>query len=284
MARFSKYPPERLAELAAESRSVSEVLRKLGLPILGGHHTHISRQLKQFGIDTSHFTRCGQHHKPPAYTRDELTEAAATSHSFREMLRSLGAEPSPSSYGRIRAQCSEFAIDTSHFRALTTRRRLDPDRLREAVAESQSIAGVVRALELPHGSAGYRLVRRWADDYSIDLTNLPGQAHNRGKTAPRLSSVEILRHEPDRSKRQRVHLLRRALTENGRAPQCAKCGIVDWHGAPIILEVDHINGDWRDNRSENLRYLCPNCHSQTDTFCGRNASRTSGGIPAAPLR
>jgi 5-methylcytosine-specific restriction endonuclease McrA len=52
--------------------------------------------------------------------------------------------------------------------------------------------------------------------------------------------------------------------------QCSKCGIDVWCNETIVLELDHINGNNRDNRLENLRYLCPNCHSQTDTYRGRN--------------
>jgi Zn finger protein HypA/HybF involved in hydrogenase expression len=52
--------------------------------------------------------------------------------------------------------------------------------------------------------------------------------------------------------------------------KCNECGITDWNGKDIILEIDHINGDNTDNRIENLRYLCPNCHSQTSTYKGRN--------------
>jgi hypothetical protein len=52
--------------------------------------------------------------------------------------------------------------------------------------------------------------------------------------------------------------------------KCSKCGIEEWLGETIILDLDHINGNNRDNRLENLRYLCPNCHSQTDTYKGRN--------------
>ena len=53
--------------------------------------------------------------------------------------------------------------------------------------------------------------------------------------------------------------------------QCACCGNTgEWNGRKLILQVDHINGDHNDNRLENLRFLCPNCHSQTDTFAGKN--------------
>lgn len=52
--------------------------------------------------------------------------------------------------------------------------------------------------------------------------------------------------------------------------KCLHCGITEWNGVEITLELDHINGNNRDNRLENLRFLCPNCHSLTETFRGRN--------------
>ena len=55
---------------------------------------------------------------------------------------------------------------------------------------------------------------------------------------------------------------------------CGLCGLSgEWNGRPINLQIDHINGNAVDNRIENLRILCPNCHSQTDSFGGRNKGK-----------
>lgn len=67
------------------------------------------------------------------------------------------------------------------------------------------------------------------------------------------------------------HIRRRIIKYNLINYECALCkntGI--WMGKELILQIDHINGDHNDNRLENLRFLCPNCHSQTDTFAGKN--------------
>lgn len=61
------------------------------------------------------------------------------------------------------------------------------------------------------------------------------------------------------------------MFEIGRPARCEVCALPDeWQGSQLILEINHINGRHNDNRPENLRLLCPNCHSQTETFCGRN--------------
>lgn len=68
--------------------------------------------------------------------------------------------------------------------------------------------------------------------------------------------------------------LKKKLFDLGlRAKACSICGLTDWLGKPITLQLDHINGQNTDNRIENLRILCPNCHTQTDTFAGRKLKK-----------
>ena len=67
------------------------------------------------------------------------------------------------------------------------------------------------------------------------------------------------------------NLKARLFADGYKEVKCESCGIEDtWNGKDIVLELDHINGDRKDNSLENLRILCPNCHSQTKTFRGRN--------------
>ena len=66
-----------------------------------------------------------------------------------------------------------------------------------------------------------------------------------------------------------THLKSRLFREGYKEERCEECGIDEWNGLPIVLELDHINGDNSDNSLENLKILCPNCHSQTPTFRGR---------------
>lgn len=152
MVRY-KYTPEALAAAAAAARNITEVMRLLGIRVSGGSHAHISRQLKRFGVDTSHFT---------------------------------------------------------------------------------------------------------------------GSVHNRGVRCRRMSPEDLLVVLPEGSRRIPGVRLKRALATIGLPESCEVCGVGStWQGGKLTLHVDHINGDFLDNQPQNLRLLCPNCHSQTSTYAGQ---------------
>lgn len=79
---------------------------------------------------------------------------------------------------------------------------------------------------------------------------------------------DILIRLPKGSQRGKAFQLRRALTEIGIPYQCVDCGVrEEWNGKPLTLHVDHVDGNWLNCLQENLEFRCPNCHSQTSTFC-----------------
>ena len=109
---------------------------------------------------------------------------------------------------------------------------------------------------------------------SLDTSHWTGQGHLKGKThnwtkkIP-LSKILVVNSQYVSSSNLKRRLLREGVLEY----LCSKCGITTWNEEPIILQLDHINGDNLDHRKENLRLLCPNCHSQTQTFAGRNIKK-----------
>jgi predicted RNA-binding Zn-ribbon protein involved in translation (DUF1610 family) len=143
--------------------------------------------------------------------------------------------------------------------------------LSEAAANSISIAGMLRYLQIPIAGGTHAHISRKLKQFSIDTSHFKRVAPNRGKPcAWRLTPELILVVRSPGSPRPKPHVLRRALRESGVPYACVACGVAaEWNGQPIVLHVDHINGDWLDNRKENIRFLCPNCHSQTPTFSGR---------------
>jgi hypothetical protein len=136
--------------------------------------------------------------------------------------------------------------------------------LQEAANASVSVAGVLRYLGLRQAGGTQAHIARKIREFDVNTSHFLGQAHGKGKKAlTRKCASDILRKLPEGSNRAKREHLVRALTEVGIAYICAECLIEPtWCGKPLTLEIDHIDGDWLNNVKENLRYLCPNCHSQ----------------------
>ena len=145
------------------------------------------------------------------------------------------------------------------------------DALRAAVRQSRSVAEVLRKLGLQPIGGNYGTITRAITRLGLDASHFGGQGWRKGCPTPvvaarPLASVPIRNSPPV----HRGDLKRQLVRARLLAYTCAECGVSEWRGRPLALELHHINGEDRDNRIENLRLLCPNCHSQTDTYRGRN--------------
>lgn len=149
-------------------------------------------------------------------------------------------------------------------RARKDNKKYSKEFLEEAVKNSTTFADVLRYCGRKGSGGNISHVKRRIESLDIDYSHFTGQASNRGKISPaKKSPSEILVVLPEGSIRAKVHQLRRALLESGIKHECELCGIgTEWNFKPLVLEVDHLNRNWLDNRIENLRFLCPNCHSQ----------------------
>ena len=148
--------------------------------------------------------------------------------------------------------------------------KLSDEQFVELLKKSSTISEVLFKLgyTVKGNSWGYSQVKRRMDDLNLDYSIFKGKS-----AVIKITKLNNVRKEDilkENCKHQRT-VLRRYIIKNNLIPyKCAICGCTEWQGRTLSLELDHINGINNDNRLENLRFLCPNCHSQTSTYGSRN--------------
>ncbi|WP_206320388.1 HNH endonuclease signature motif containing protein [Streptomyces zingiberis] len=210
------------------------------------------------------------------YTHAALTAAARDSGTLDEAVRRFGGTPSPRSRQALRGRMRRAGIDISHFTDLWVGH--SEERLREAVRQSRSIAEVVRRLGISPVGGNQAHIGRRVGALGIDTSHFRTVRPERPGKAP---GDRLVLGSPSGGRvpgrRLRAELLRRGVPE-----VCAQCGNGPVrNGRPLRLEVDHVNGEWWDNRPGNLRLLCPNCHAVTDSYRGRNRRHRLRGETSA---
>lgn len=129
-----------------------------------------------------------------------------------------------------------------------------------ACRESTNLSEVFRNLNVRRSGGSYDFAQRCIKEWNVDITHF-------AKPSNPLDRLTVRPNQPKGD-------LRGYLLKIGREYKCEECGLTDtWNNKKITIQVDHINGINYDHRPENLRFLCPNCHSQTDTFCWKNVKK-----------
>jgi hypothetical protein len=137
-----------------------------------------------------------------------------------------------------------------------------PEMLERIVVESETFADVVRRLGLKMSGGNHSHIKKRVEQYNIDTSHFKKSVDflKPGVNKRSAEDVLVLRECGNRENAAR---LRRVMIESGVKYECCDCSLKDkWNDKLLVLEVNHKNGNWLDNRLGNLEFLCPNCHSQ----------------------
>ena len=214
------------------------------------------------------------------YTRDVLEPVVARSDSVSDVIRAFGLKATGGNHRYFTAVIFKAGLDTSHFgRGQIAKRIRDLSHadLADVIRSSLSVAQVLAHFGLPQQGRPQHDLNRRIRELALDVSHFRGAGWARGEskeTHASLARGARLRSLPD----DQVFILGSLITGNklmtrlvrlGWSYACSVCGIAQWQGRALTLHVDHTNGKHYDNRLENLRILCPNCHAQTPTYGNR---------------
>lgn len=138
---------------------------------------------------------------------------------------------------------------------MSAQKTINDDDLKAAYKKHKHLAKMAAELNVPEVS-----IWRRCKQLGLEFAN--------GGARQKIELSEIIegKHPQYQTNKLKNRLLKEGIMEN----KCSCCGISEWNNKPITMQLDHIDGNSNNHVLNNLRLLCPNCHSQTDTWCGKN--------------
>lgn len=156
------------------------------------------------------------------------------------------------------------------------KRNYSDEEIINAVKSSTSIAQVLEKIGKKLTGGNYTHIKGLIRNLGISTDHFAGQAHLKGKSHSWNKVIPLEQLLVKNSSYPATRLKDRLVKAGLLKYECSKCGITDWCGEKLVLHLDHINGDHFDCRIENLRILCPNCHSLTPTYSNnKNYSKSN---------
>lgn len=151
----------------------------------------------------------------------------------------------------------------------------NPQLLAEAISQAESLKEVLSYLGLRAAGGNYQKLRQYANEFNLILP-VWDKTKSVIPIPKRFTNDEVFIENSTYSNRAS---LKQRLYAMGIKEECTECGQGPvWNGKPLSLQLDHINGVHNDNRLENLRIICPNCHTQTETYSGRKSSESKRAV------
>jgi transposase-like protein/5-methylcytosine-specific restriction endonuclease McrA len=163
-------------------------------------------------------------------------------------------------------------VEPRKSRSLTSiLRELTKQELEDFIERHSSFKNIFDELGMRGTGSSYNILKEVFENNDLDHTIFKKKDLEIRKNQKGFNRINNEDMFVENSNTSRSSVKRRILRETLIKYECSECGINDqWNGKTISLQLDHINGEGNDNRLENLRFLCPNCHSQTETFSGKH--------------
>ncbi len=199
---------------------------------------------------------------------EDFILAVNSSKNIREVLLKCNLIASGSNYNTFKIRCAKLCLNIDHFKSdKDIRINISDIDIINACKNNFSRMSALRTLGLNENTNSNNYwINRKICDLNIDKSHWTGMGHLKNKEnfwSKKSNEDYFVKGVNKRGNNIKVKLIKEKLLDY----KCYRCGINSWNNESLSLHLEHINGDHFDNRLENLTLLCPNCHSQTKTYC-----------------